>query len=150
MVSDTPVSMPSKIYDRHIKKVEKSLGTSTTLGGQLAKYGHDKLGRNFKGVYTIDTIPKLKHKQMAIVNLDKAGQPGSHWVSIYKHGRDTWVYDSFGRNIKNLLGNGYRSGMHTTNRNHKQPKKDKNCGQRCVAVLEMHKKFGPKEVSKFI
>ena len=45
------------------------------------------LKRVFRGIYPRDKLPKRlpkKSKQSAyIVNLDKQGQEGSHWIAIY-------------------------------------------------------------------
>ena len=41
----------------------------------------------FRGVYLLDTMPaKPNKKECGIVNLDKIGGPGTHWVAWYKNG----------------------------------------------------------------
>ena len=39
----------------------------------------------FRGVFLLDTLPKkLSKKECGIVNFDKSGGPGTHWVAWYK------------------------------------------------------------------
>ena len=43
----------------------------------------------FRGVYLLDTVPaKPLNRECGIVNLDKIGGPGTHWVAWYKNGKD--------------------------------------------------------------
>jgi hypothetical protein len=53
---------------------------------------------HFKGVYPSNNIPNFnQYPYSVIVNTDRAGQPGTHWVSIYVANRDNVEYfDSFG------------------------------------------------------
>ena len=40
---------------------------------------------SFRGVFLLDTLPKkLNKKECGIVNFDKSGGPGTHWVAWYK------------------------------------------------------------------
>ena len=42
----------------------------------------------FRGVFLLDTLPrKLNKKECGIVNFDKSGGSGTHWVAWYKNGR---------------------------------------------------------------
>jgi hypothetical protein len=45
----------------------------------------------------------LKKKGFSIVNVDKAGKKGSHWVAVYNTGKTLYIYDSFGRPSTTLL-----------------------------------------------
>ena len=41
----------------------------------------------FRGVYLLDTMPgKPNNRECGIVNLDKSGGPGTHWVAWFKNG----------------------------------------------------------------
>ena len=43
--------------------------------------------RCFRGVFLLDTLPtKPSKKECGIVNFDKSGGPGTHWVAWYKNG----------------------------------------------------------------
>ena len=40
---------------------------------------------SFRGVFLLDTLPKKPNKkECGIVNFDKSGGPGTHWVAWYK------------------------------------------------------------------
>ena len=42
----------------------------------------------FRGVFLLDTLPKKPNKkECGIVNFDKSGGPGTHWVAWYKNGK---------------------------------------------------------------
>ena len=65
----------------------------------------------FRGVYLLDTMPgKPNNKECGIVNLDKNGGPGTHWVAWYKNGNNKIYFDSYGiqpsKEIIKYLGKG--------------------------------------------
>ena len=44
-----------------------------------------------------DTLPKKpSKKECGIVNFDKSGGPGTHWVAWYKNGKNKIYFDSYG------------------------------------------------------
>ena len=52
---------------------------------------------NFRGVFLLDTLPKKPNKkECGIVNFDKSGAPGTHWVAWYKNGKTKIYFDSYG------------------------------------------------------
>ena len=51
----------------------------------------------FRGVFLLDTLPKKpSKKECGIVNFDKSGGPGTHWVAWYKNGKNKIYFDSYG------------------------------------------------------
>ena len=51
----------------------------------------------FRGVFLLDTFPrKPNKKECGIVNFDKSGGPGTHWVAWYKNGKTKIYFDSYG------------------------------------------------------
>ena len=53
---------------------------------------------SFRGVFLLDTLPKKPNKkECGIVNLDKSGGPGTHWVAWYKIGKNKIYFDSYDR-----------------------------------------------------
>ena len=43
---------------------------------------------SFRGDFLLDTLPKKPNKkECCIVNFDKSGGPGTHWVAWYKNGK---------------------------------------------------------------
>ena len=51
----------------------------------------------FRGVFLLDTLPKKpNNKECGIVNFDKSGGSGTHWVAWYKNGKNKIYFDSYG------------------------------------------------------
>ena len=51
----------------------------------------------FRGVFLLDTLPrKSNKKECGIVNFDKSGGSGTHWVAWYKNGETKIYFDSYG------------------------------------------------------
>ena len=51
----------------------------------------------FRGVFLLDTLPKKPNKkECGIVNFDKSGGPGTHWVAWYKNDKTKVYFDSYG------------------------------------------------------
>ena len=53
----------------------------------------------FNGVFSIDTLPKKFKPGIYIVNTDKSGNPGIHWICLLKMQSNESVeyFDSYGR-----------------------------------------------------
>ena len=90
----------------------------------------------FKGVYLLDTLPdKPKRKECGIVNLDKSGGPGTHWVAWFKDGKNKIYFDSYGiqptKEIIQYLGQGINY-----NTDQVQPRGEVFCGHLCLYVLK--------------
>ena len=50
----------------------------------------------FRGVFLLDTLPKkLNKKECGIVNFDKSGGSGTHWVAWYKNGKNKIYFDIY-------------------------------------------------------
>ena len=50
----------------------------------------------FWGVFLLDTLPKKPNKkECGIVNFDKSGGPGKHWVTWYKNGKTKIYFESY-------------------------------------------------------
>lgn len=117
-----------------------------TYENTLRFCGKHFLGEKFFGVYPADRIPKLTEKQpYCIANLDQAGLPGSHWVSLCKHGKDVAVYDSFGRSSAKIIPDLLTSGngkLVDTERDPEQRVSQKNCGQRAISWLILTDRWG--------
>ena len=91
----------------------------------------------FRGVYLLDTLPnKPNNKECGMVNLDKSGGSGTHWVAWYKNGKNKKVYfDSYGVQppveVINYLGKGINY-----NTDQIQPRGEVFCGHLCLYVLK--------------
>ena len=95
-----------------------------------------KLKLNVRGVYLLDTMPdKPNNKECGIVNLDKSGGPGTHWVAWYKNGGNKIYFDSYGvqppKEVIKYLGKGINY-----NTDQIQPRGEVFCGHLCLYVLK--------------
>lgn len=136
------------IYNAILNSVAEPLLTDqSTYSTDLERVGRLLVGSKFVGVFAADKIPSLSNGEYAIVNLDKTGQAGSHWVALARNGNDTLMYDSFGRHHKKILpmvatsGNG---SIINTDKDAEQHISEYNCGARCMAWILLHKHWGPK------
>ena len=137
------------LYNKILQDVIKPIsGDKTTYMNELLGIGKKLLGVKFKGVYASDKIPKLNDlSPYAILNLDTSKEAGSHWVAIAKHGNNTYLYDSFGRNDTRIIPNLQFSGngrIINTDNDVEQKIEETNCGARSLAWLLFFDKFGSK------
>ena len=90
----------------------------------------------FRDVYLLDTLPQRPNKkECGIVNLDKAGGAGTHWVAWFKNGNNKIYFDSYGiqppKEIIKYLGKGINY-----NTDQLQPRETVFCGHLCLFVLK--------------
>ena len=52
---------------------------------------------HFRGVYARDTLPRKPRQGFYVVNFDKTGESGSHWVCIRIGKSSNTYFDSYGR-----------------------------------------------------
>ena len=141
-----------RAYNVYLKQIEHLMGhNQTTMSSELENTGRSLLGQRFRGVYPSDRIPKLNNHEMIIANLDKHGQPGSHWIALIEHNGKLHMYDSFGRDYKKIIPNLPQTGNGKVIMTEDDAEQDLNgselnCGQRCLAVLLLYKKKGIKYV----
>ena len=91
---------------------------------------------SFRGVFLLDTLPeKLYKKECGIVNFDKSGGPGTHWVAWYKNGRTKNYSNNYGVQppieVVEYLGSPI-----CYNINQLQPVGQVFCGHLCLYVLK--------------
>lgn len=135
------------IYNHILNNIVEPLtGNKSTYMDELKAVGRKLLGIKFKGVYAADKIPILNDlKKYCILNLDRTGMPGSHWIALAKVKNNTYVYDSFGRQNTKIIPNLRFSGngrIVDVDRDAEQDKKEQNCGARCIAWLCVVEKWG--------
>ena len=125
----------------------KSNGTNNF---ELEKVGRKLIGSKFIGVYASDKIPKDKQGYF-ICNLDQSNMGGSHWVGVVRDQDGTMVYDSFGRDTKEIFPFAYEDfGKYVESDNDaEQHWAESNCGQLSMAWLIFYKKYG-REAAKLI
>ena len=99
------------VYNYYLNLLEKVLGKGETYGDDLDNVGKKLFENKWRGVYPSDRVPKLKDGDMAIVNLDKHDEPGSHWIAVALRKNNLLVYDSFGRSTSRILKSLYDSNL---------------------------------------
>ena len=72
-------------YKNTLKLLERHMGTDTTDEHQLTEICKNLFGKQYRGTFPVDRLPKLQRGQCCILNLDTSDKPGSHWVAVYKH-----------------------------------------------------------------
>lgn len=83
--------------------------SDTELSKKAREY--PTLKNHFKGVFSKDTLPRLREDECAIINIedsvDEKGHdlPGSHWVAAGRRFNQSWYMDSFGLAIPPLIKN---------------------------------------------
>ena len=90
----------------------------------------------FRGVFLLDTLPKkTNNNECGIVNFDKSGGLGTHWVAWHKNGKTKIYFDSYGVQppieVINYLGKSIRY-----NTDQVQPVGEVFCGHLCLYVLK--------------
>lgn len=138
-----------QLYDTILHQiVEPIIGNTTTNGRQLHKLGKRLFGIKWRGVFAVDKIPKLAKGQYAIVNLDEEDLPGSHWISLIGDGDKVLVYDSYGREPKDIIPKFAKKNklvstdIGQTDKDAEQGILETNCGARCIAALILFHQFG--------
>ena len=90
----------------------------------------------FRGIFLLDTLPKKPNKEeCGIVNFDKSGGPGTHWVAWYKNCKTKIYFDTYGVQppieVIRYLGKSVRY-----NTDQVQPVGQVFCGHLCLYVLK--------------
>lgn len=144
------------LYKQLSKNNKRPYNGGTTSNTELDLLGRQFIGPKFIGVFAVDSkinLGKLKTAYF-IINNEKIGKPGQHWLSVVKSNNNLYIHDTFGRPSKKLLkifydkmyGEGY-SIKDTDNDKDQQPYQ-MDCGIRSVASLLIAKKHGVKAFLK--
>ena len=92
--------------------------------------------RCFRGVFLLDKLPtKPSKKECGIVNFDKSGGQGTHWVAWYKNGKTKIYFDSYGVQPPIEVIN-YLENPIYYNTDQVQPTGQVFCGHLCLYVLK--------------
>ena len=90
----------------------------------------------FRGVFLLDTLPKKPNKkECGIVNFDKSGGPGTHWVAWYKNGKTKIYFDSYDVQLPIEVVKYLKKPIHY-NTDQLQPVGQVFCGHLCLYVLK--------------
>lgn len=119
----------------------------TTVSSELDKIGKSLFGAKYLGTFAQDMLdPRIydKPSKFAIINVDTAGMPGTHWVAVagLPNSTKVMVFDSFGRASKSLLPTLRQKNVVDTDRDAEQRKAQLSCGQYSMAFLLFLQKYG--------
>ena len=125
----------TKKFHKIVKLITEDLKDNTD-NITLDIYGRVLL-RQYKGTFASDQVPVMNDGDSCIINLDRAGQPGSHWIGLYRQDKKNYIYDSFGRTgILDTL-----DGVYTED-DAEQHVDELNCGSFSLAWLWGFERFG--------
>jgi hypothetical protein len=133
------------IFRKKKKEIIKLLGRKATTDIQLTSLGHDMFGKKYTGTYSQDHKPKKLPKcQYFIINTDRRGGNGTHWVAIVKNNNTFYIYDSFARNAKRLIPVFSKGKLiiESDLSDAEQRGDSEVCGQLCLSFLYVVNKHG--------
>jgi len=92
---------------------------------------------HFIGVFSRDKLPlRIKHRELAVVNLDFEIGTGTHWVAYKKIAKQVKYYDSFGNLPPPLELQKYFNGCNIKyNYDRHQKYNTTNCRNLCLQFL---------------
>lgn len=142
----------NKIVRRNYKIIKVK---NSTMSDQLAEIGKKIFPKKFKGVYSINTIPKnLPNGSYFITNNKKSSDPGEHWLAgVVLNKNKLAIYDSFGRPSKDLIpsltqkGSGWKI-VDSHYSNEQGGFGTKSCGLRSISFLSVVDEIGIKNALK--
>jgi len=138
----------NKINKLAIKAISKRIGhNKTTWARQLDQVGSELFGNKWSGVATSDDYLVDQEKPYAVVNVDKLGQSGSHWLAVIWELTGEIIYDSYGRKLKLCGGLGGRSNGRKKiwpDQDVEQTLQQTNCGQRSLSFIFIYDQYGKK------
>ncbi len=134
------------LYQLCLEQHHKEIGNKTTFSDTLDKQGKKYFNSKWLGVFPRDTFIKklpLEKGKYAIVNVDKASQPGSHWLGVVTlGGNKIMLWDSFGREkISELFK---QAKLTIPDMDKDQTISQIDCGQRALSWLNVYDMLGKK------
>lgn len=121
-------------YTRYLRIIKRELKDNATTGEELYQLAHE-LRLPLTGIYASDEKQKhFRNNSCFIINTDRKGQAGTHWVGGINYGGRTYLYDSFGRNNLKFQSLKGRKISYTAP-DKEQLEQQTDCGQRCISAL---------------
>jgi len=140
------------IYKQYFNKIKREIikkwGNHALDNQEVHEIGKEYLGDKFKGVFPSDKVPF--QPGYYILNVDKSGMPGSHWVGIIIKNKTMYVYDSYARKTNKLINHLYDKAKKLkykivdVNKKSDQHPKSEICGPISLGFLATYDKFGMK------
>ena len=140
------------IYKQYFNKTKREIikkwGNHALDNQEVHEIGKELLGDKFKGVFPSD---RLEFKPgYYIINSDKSGMPGSHWLGIIIKNKTMYVYDSYARKTNKLINHLYDKAKKLKykivdiNKKSDQKNSSQVCGPISISFLLTYNKFGIK------
>lgn len=125
-------------------EIVKEMGSDATFQFDLEKVAKGLIGKEFAGVFAVDTIKFPKGTKYAIFNLDTSDEPGSHWMGLTKGTNKWYVYDSFGRSSKEIAPSLFKKGLKIfdSDRDIEQDIDSQICGPLALSWIFVAQNFG--------
>jgi len=133
----------------------KILGRAPTRLVQLDVYGSQVFNNKYIGTFMQNGLTAhdwsrflTGSKKYLILNTDLKHKNGTHWVAVARSGKSIVIYDSFGRDTKNLIPyfhkrlKNYRLKILQPDRDAEQNDNSAICGCLCIAWLQVFDKYG--------
>jgi hypothetical protein len=136
----------NRLFAAYKKKMVDLLGTKAQYGDVLDKVGRALFGTRFKGVYA-QHQPTYGKAGYYIINTDTSPK-GEHWVAVCLTQKTCYVFDTFGRQTKNILKHLYKKvraqGKSVVDADYDKDQSETSavCGQLCLAWLLVAKQHG--------
>ena len=136
-------------FEDYKDKIIKEFGTNALYEQQIEKYCEDHFP-NFGGVFTHDKLKPEDHK-CYVLNTGNDASPGYHWVGAYVTPYHFYVFDSFHRNIHQIIKDINKiehgrdlitSKSRVPIQHDDNPKEENICGQLSMAWLQCLKHYG--------
>jgi hypothetical protein len=137
------VEKVDKVNRRLLKLMDHVLPNNAS-NFDLDKVGRKLFGKKYAGTWPADKLPKLdSERPYCILNVDKSGLSGSHWIGcVYSKG-DILVYDSFGRKSSKLMPDSFEGlKIRDTEYDVEQKIEELNCGARAMTAILIYNDYG--------
>lgn len=91
------------LFDDTKKKLIKAIGNRKAMNDiQITTICKELFGNKYLNTFSVDKAPVSKPGYM-VVNTDKYGNKGIHWVACIKKGNTMYIFDSFARRASRIL-----------------------------------------------
>ena len=138
-----------KAFNKYKNDIIKEFGTGPLDNDQIEKYCENHIPK-FGGVFTHDKLIPEDHR-CYILNTGNDASPGYHWIGAYVMPHHFYVFDSFHRNIHNIIKDLNRlegdrqlvvSKWSEPIQHDDKPSQENICGQLSMAWLQCLKHYG--------
>lgn len=139
-----------KIFNGFKNRIIKQVGNKALYDTHIDKICHNLFASKYGGTFPQDSSVEIKNNKYYIINTDKTGNEGIHWVALYTTPKKAYMYDSYARTGKKVLpilskklsqkGYGIQmSDRSDVEQDDKIKKQDEICGQLCISwLLTLH------------